>query len=82
MFGHLPIVLLSHTLISKASAAVNAPGDSSRGAHFDKYIIVVMENQDASSILEDTNFKSVADQALLQTNYHAVTHPSQPNCKI
>jgi acid phosphatase len=51
------------------------------GKWFDKFVFIVLENQDIANILSDPNFKAIADSGLLHTNYHAVAHPSQPNCK-
>ncbi len=52
------------------------------GKMFDKFIFIMMENYDKASILADPNFSAVAATGLLQSNYHGVSHPSQPNCKI
>ena len=73
------LFLLLGSLAATIVAAQDTPRPP-RGAVLDHYIIVVLENQDAASILQDDNFRSIAAQGILQTNYHAVTHPSQPNC--
>jgi acid phosphatase len=72
------IVLLALTLLFSQTVTVAA---APTGKYFDKYIIVLLENQDLDSILADPNFKAIATKGLLQTNYHGVAHPSQPNCK-
>ncbi|KAJ3294593.1 hypothetical protein HDU76_006940 [Blyttiomyces sp. JEL0837] len=49
------------------------------GKWFDRYIMVILENEDINPILKNSIFKRYADQGILQNNYHAVAHPSQPN---
>ena len=52
------------------------------GKWFDKYVVVVFENMDLKSILSNSVFSDIASTGILQSNYHGVTHPSQPNCKF
>jgi len=68
-------------LVLHASAQDGIPRDAPIGNSFDKYMIIVLENHDFDNVLRDTNYRAIAAKGLLQTNYHAVTHPSQPNCK-
>jgi len=49
------------------------------GKWFDKYVVVVFENMDLTSILSNRVFSDIASSGILQSNYHGVTHPSQPN---
>ena len=71
----LPAVWLS--LAAFAAAQANPP----TGKWFDHYIVVVLENLDYKDAVQNEVFKKVASSGILQTNYHGVTHPSQPNCK-
>lgn len=68
--------LLLFALVVSGSYAI-----SPSGKWFDKFVIVILENEDVSAVLNNTYFRSMASSGILQTNYHAVTHPSQPNCK-
>jgi hypothetical protein len=63
------------------SGVVATVASAPTGKWFDKFVFIVLENQDIANILSDPNFKAIADSGLLHTNYHAVAHPSQPNCK-
>nr|CAG8562994.1 15041_t:CDS:2 [Entrophospora candida] len=49
------------------------------GKAFDRIAIFVFENNDYNIVINDPNFADFAKKGLLLTNYHAVTHPSQPN---
>ena len=71
----LPVALLS---FAASSAAQQYPPT---GQWFDNYIVLVLENLDYKSVISNTVFEKVASTGILQTNYHGVTHPSQPNCK-
>ena len=51
------------------------------GKWFDHYVVIMMENLDIASALNNVDFQKVASSGILHTNYHAVSHPSQPNCK-
>ncbi len=66
-------------IFALSDATVNT-NSTPTGKWFDKYFIVLLENQDLASILADPNFKNISTMGLLQTNYHGVAHPSQPNC--
>lgn len=68
--------------IVAALALLGVVASAPTGKMFDKYIFVMLENQDLASILADPNFKAIAAMGLLQTNYHGTAHPSQPNCKL
>jgi hypothetical protein len=73
----LPIIFFVYFASIVVVSCTAAP----TGKWFDKYMIVLLENQNIASILNDPNFKNIATEGLLQTNYHGVAHPSQPNCK-
>jgi acid phosphatase len=46
---------------------------------FDKIFIIVFENENASTVMQNSYFASLAGRGVRLTNYHGVTHPSQPN---
>jgi phosphoesterase family protein len=49
------------------------------GKHFDRIIIIVLENQNYDSARKDKFMSDVADKGVLFTNYKAIAHPSYPN---
>ena len=51
------------------------PGD----AHFERVIIVVLENQGIRAAMSDPYIKSLTNEAAWFANYEAITHPSFPN---
>ena len=62
--------LLFSTLLYAAVPA-NAP--------FKKVFIVVFENEEANVTLQQPTFHTLAGQGAYMHNFHAITHPSQPN---
>ena len=70
----LPVYIL--TLVASVAA------QATTAKWFDHYILVMLENQDIATVLSNDDFKKVASSGILHTNYHGVTHPSQPNCKL
>ncbi|KAJ3274172.1 hypothetical protein HDV01_003455 [Terramyces sp. JEL0728] len=49
-------------------------------SNFDRMFIIILENESYSTVVADNYFgKVLAPKGRLLTNYHAVTHPSQPN---
>ncbi|GAB5588909.1 hypothetical protein Unana1_03809 [Umbelopsis nana] len=70
-------------LIVAAAAVVSAAPLSQRdnGNYFDHFMVVVLENQDYSSVIKDSYLGGLAKahNGTLLTNYYARTHPSQPN---
>jgi len=46
---------------------------------FDRVFIIVLENQAYEDVMRNNLFRSLAERGTLLTNYHAITHPSQPN---
>ena len=59
-----------------------APMDCHHGAaekHFDRILIVVLENQSYVAAIKDPYLKQLADEWLEFTNYRGVEHPSYPN---
>eukprot|EP01127_Copromyxa_protea_P013954 TRINITY_DN3816_c0_g1_i1.p2 TRINITY_DN3816_c0_g1~~TRINITY_DN3816_c0_g1_i1.p2 ORF type:complete len:264 (-),score=57.62 TRINITY_DN3816_c0_g1_i1:56-847(-) len=47
--------------------------------NFEKIFIIQFENEAYQDVIKHKNFKALADKGKLLTDYHAVTHPSQPN---
>ncbi|HEX8844527.1 MAG TPA: alkaline phosphatase family protein [Pyrinomonadaceae bacterium] len=46
---------------------------------FDRIFIIMFENENASTVMQNAYFASLAERGVRLTNYHGVTHPSQPN---
>ena len=80
-------VLISFVLLIAAAGTGSAqqptaPMDCHHGAeekHFDRILIVVLENQAYVSGIKDPYLKQLADEGLEFTNYRGVEHPSYPN---
>lgn len=63
------------------TGVVAAATASPTGKYFDKFVFVMLENEDSSKVISDPNFAAFTKTGLQQTNYHGVSHVSQPNCK-
>ena len=74
------MLFISVALLSLAASAA-AQQYPPTGQWFDNYIVVVLENMGYKYVISNPVFEEVAKTGILQTNYHGVTHPSQPNCK-
>ena len=57
-----------------ARAATRAPAH-----HFDRVLIIVLENTDYERAVQDPNLAALAAQGAAFTNFHALFHPSYPN---
>ena len=57
-----------------ARAAARAPA-----RHFDRVLIIVLENVDYEVASRDKNFADLAAEGASFTNFHALFHPSYPN---
>ena len=55
-------------------AAARAPAH-----HFDRVLIVVLENVDYELAIQDKNLAALASEGASFTNFHALFHPSYPN---
>lgn len=64
-------------LFSAAVAKTNQPYIPGRA--FDRFVTIWLENQDFSRVSENDDIKLLAREGISQTNYYALTHPSQPN---
>src|ERR1700747_3496698 len=47
--------------------------------HFDRVVIIVLENTDYERAMQDPNLTALASQGASFTNFHALFHPSYPN---
>jgi hypothetical protein len=50
-----------------------------RAHHFDRVLIIVLENVDYERAIQDPNLAALAAQGASFTNFHALFHPSYPN---
>lgn len=65
------------SLFLAAQAAAHAT--PAKGQHFDHVVIVMFENTNYASAIENPFFKKFAADGALLSNYQGVTHPSQGN---
>jgi hypothetical protein len=63
------------------AAVASAQTDSTQpvGKHFDRVVIVVLENQGTRQALADSNIATLVKQGAWFSNYHGLGHPSLPN---
>lgn len=50
-----------------------------KARHFDRVVIIVLENVDYERALRDPNLAALAQRGASFTNFHALFHPSYPN---
>lgn len=50
-----------------------------RARHFDRVLVIVLENTDYERAMQDPNLVALASQGASLTNFHALFHPSYPN---
>lgn len=62
----------------KKDEAIRA-AQRSRAHHFDRVVIIVLENTDYERAMQDPNLTALASQGASFTNFHALFHPSYPN---
>lgn len=65
--------------LSPQVAARSAEVRSTRGDHFDRVLIIVMENQNYGSVMKDAYFKQLAGQGACFTRFRGLAHPSYAN---
>jgi len=65
------------TILNSKPAAVPSPAD--HGKHFDRVLIVVLENENFTSAMKDKFLTDLGDKGALFTNFKGVAHPSYPN---
>jgi hypothetical protein len=56
-----------------------APAKPAPAQLFDRYLVIVLENQDYSTVMSNTYFRNLATKGTLFTSFYAITHPSYPN---
>jgi len=64
---------------ARATAKTLSPTSSIKGKTFDRFVTIFLENTDFDMAAGDPSLQWVAEQGITLTNYHAITHPSQPN---
>jgi hypothetical protein len=69
---------ITKTPEAKADEAARAAARA-RAHHFDRVVIIVLENVDYELAIQDKNFAALAAQGASFTNFHALFHPSYPN---
>ncbi|KAK9242594.1 acid phosphatase [Lipomyces tetrasporus] len=62
-----------------ATAPVGELTSSVKGAAFNRFIQIWLENTDYTKAAADPNLQALAKQGITLTNYWASTHPSEPN---
>jgi hypothetical protein len=60
-------------------AAVPNSAAKSTSHHFDRVVIIVLENGDYEAAIKDKNLAALATQGASFSNFHALFHPSYPN---
>ena len=70
---------MRHIILSLAVCFTLVGAGSAQAAPFKKIMIVVLENTDYDEAVTLPFLSQLAKRGALLTNYHAVTHPSQPN---
>lgn len=64
---------------AQATAGTTSPTSYVRGAHFDRFVTIWLENTDFTTAMADPNLSALAAKGVTLTNYMGVTHPSEPN---
>ncbi|KAI1384367.1 phosphoesterase-domain-containing protein [Hypoxylon trugodes] len=64
---------------ARATAKTLSPVSNVKGKAFDRLAIIWLENTDYDMAIGDPNLAWLAKKGITLSNYHAVTHPSQPN---
>ncbi|KAK7943821.1 acid phosphatase [Apiospora aurea] len=64
---------------ARATALTLSPTSHVQGKTFDRFVQIWLENTDFDMAAGDPSLSFLATQGVTLTNYHAVTHPSQPN---
>ncbi|KAG0215154.1 hypothetical protein BGX33_001483 [Mortierella sp. NVP41] len=74
----LPLAVAA-LLFTVTHGAVGNPQLPPKGKSFDHILIIVLENTNYALAASDSILTSLSQQGIVLTNYHALTHPSQPN---
>ena len=70
---------LSVASVKCESEQAAKPAAENSAHHFDRVLIVVLENGDYEAAVKDANLAALAAQGASFTNFHALFHPSYPN---
>jgi acid phosphatase len=65
----------NHPVIPDSQSNKNATADK----HFDRVLIIVLENESYVSAIKDKYLRQLADEGVEFTDFRAVQHPSYPN---
>ncbi|KAG9295089.1 hypothetical protein G9A89_006070 [Geosiphon pyriformis] len=84
MFIINPITLALIIVVGLVSGQGNKitnlkPTDFVKGIAFDRVFILVLENTDFKDAYAVPYLKNLSTQGLFFTDYHGITHPSEPN---
>lgn len=74
----LTMMLLGSLVVAPPLAAQPAE-NWSFGRTFDQVLIIILENQDAATVLKDPYMAALSRRGAYLTNYHGIGHPSYPN---
>jgi Phosphoesterase family/Zinc dependent phospholipase C len=75
-----PLQAQAAILVAQAQAPAPAPAPVViRGKHFDRVLIIVLENQNYSSAMKDPFLAQLAKTGASFSDFHALIHPSYPN---
>src|SRR5579871_3446076 len=62
-----------------ATALTSSPTSNVPGKAFNRFVVIWLENTDYLKAAGDPNLSYLASKGITLSNYHSVTHPSQPN---
>ena len=62
-----------------ATALTSSPTSNVPGKAFNRFVIIWLENTDYLKAAGDPNLSYLSSKGITLSNYHSVTHPSQPN---
>ncbi|KAF8960675.1 hypothetical protein BGZ46_001528 [Entomortierella lignicola] len=71
--------MLFKSLVSLALVAASVSAQAVKGKAFDHIFIIFLENTDFALANTTPQLQAFFPESVLLTNYHGVTHPSQPN---
>lgn len=77
MAAATPLLLAALLVAVSLSAPQHAAAVT--GKYFDRVYLIVLENTNYASARSNANYLNIESRGRLLTNYHATTHPSQPN---
>ncbi|KAI1102565.1 phosphoesterase-domain-containing protein [Jackrogersella minutella] len=69
----------SDVAAARATAKTLSPTSDVKGKAFDRLAIIWLENTDYDMAIGDPNLAWLTQKGVTLSNYHSLTHPSQPN---